>query len=99
MAQDALKVIVDLVAEPLAWHPRMSDKVRHKMTQTGACSVPYLCSLCRRPALLDPCIAAGTPPSSALVAAQDLPQAAACIKSHKSNKVFTNIDLYKVYLI
>jgi hypothetical protein len=27
LAQDALKVIVDLVAEPLARHPRMSDKV------------------------------------------------------------------------
>ncbi len=27
LAQDALKVIVDLVADPLARHPRMSEKV------------------------------------------------------------------------
>lgn len=39
LAQDALKVIVDLVAEPLARHPRMSEKVP-LMTPLGLNEIP-----------------------------------------------------------
>lgn len=38
LAQNALKVIVDLVAEPLARHPRMSEKVNFVNLSALVCS-------------------------------------------------------------